>query len=1483
MRVLLAEVFVSLLFCWRRVVLERRRRRRRRRRSRRRCDTIVGSSVCSRTGGLSAPRHVSSVVAGVSFISLCTAPFFLRFFITFLLLFLSSAGTLCAAGHPSGPARMRQGARQNSGPARVTGLNSSDVAADAEHSRSVSRNVYPLTPLASFSTEDLAQLRRSSPDAYQALLQYEQLCRHDTAVIEAKEAELRRCISVGQEVLEQLDQLKARCSQLAGERDVADAKTRELERQLRRLEAAPHRGESEQPSAAMQKESQKRDDLLREQLHRCEAEVQQARTHAKELERELQEQRLVHDALKRDLEGAVQTARIAGVRSEAAETARRSAEDSLREMRLRVETQERELLRARAAQRELEEVFRQRQHEWATTSALYRDSQKPSAELVTAAAMLVNIHNQLQEVAQGTGRSHSRNQQPSLATSSQVTRLRLPTAVTDNTTAECSLTPGQLEHWFAHSLEETLHLVHELSRASQQVEERLRRCESELERVDAERQVALDEARNLGRENEQLRLALVALKEKVQALDAQTDRMREVDSLEVRRETNLRLVVLEEEKRASQAAHQRELERTRRQGALELASLQEHLETERRMMEREICLLRAELSQCHEEQKLSTPFAGRVTTALSPSNDEQLSEMKGQQLALQKRVEELGAENLRLREKESREMAEFQAEITRLEQVVQDGMSRYKRQAQQHEEEMKNMVQSKQELQRRLREGESAALHRVEELQLETKRLSDVECTLKSELLKACTQLESATAEERAMTLLRGRHEAELVETNRELETLRRSTEEKSARFTAENAGLREELEAKDMVIAALNRQLCDAGIEAAKMQDAIHRFTQKAKGLAEDTVSVDRYEEIETELMQEREQVHVLVSSLNAAQVQMEELRAKFDEHQTRVRDCLRQLPPSPAQQFAGVASQLQVVQTRAVTRLLAMLDGPQSDYASGAGSQREEVEVATPHAFVGDSTPMSSVLQSVGSSPLARVSMASTPRHRLQQPQLHVESSGGRSLSPPTSALEDDLSLPSTPGARKLHELAAAFSSGLHKFLSDLTLSIEQVLLRPHTHYWESLERLQRLCLSSSSTTATTDFNTTPKAQPVATDGGVADGNSGSLNNANENNWMEAAAAAHVPEDTDAGAMWSVVAGRIVDVYVDACAGVFRRACRFTSGYPRDGEEASQMASHYPNTNGEERVRRGSGGTAERGQFMSLQLSATQLKAAAARRSFEGEHAELGEVKSRYSEVCTRVEHLEEQLAAKKREFEAERGQWRETVGKLQLEHATRRQGEEERHQQLLRRADELRVELQNVRTQLTAARDEEKRIRCDAGNTREEMQKEMYHLERELQTVRAAEEKARQTLRDVSEQLAASKQALQQRQDSDMSRATQSERDVEKLKQELGETHAAHQFVQRLLQTEKLRSEAAESHSKDLSNQLAEQHLEIVALEQRVSELQEALWLQQAAVDAMTQEGEALQKVNRVLEERLAEVESEREPLRQQLQSLLFLEPH
>ncbi|RNF19015.1 uncharacterized protein Tco025E_04262 [Trypanosoma conorhini] len=1398
---------------------------------------------------------------------------------------------------------MRRGPRQDPRPARDTGLNSSDVAAGAERPRSVRRNVYLLTPLASFSTEDLAQLRRRSPDAYQALLQYEQICRHDTAVIEAKEAELQRCIDVGQEVLGQLDQLKARCSQLADERDGADAKARELQQQVMGLEAALHRGEGEQPSAAVQGESRKTQDALREQLRHCETAVQQSQTHEKALERELQEQQLLHDALKRDLETATQTARIAGVRSEAAETARRSAEASLQEMGSRVEAQERELLRARAAQRELEEELRQRQQEWATAAALQHDANKPSAELLTAAAMLVTLHQQLQELAQETGRSHSRKQQPSPVAFAQFTRLRLPTVATVGATAESALAPGQLEHWFADSLEETSHLVHELSRASQHAEERLRRCTSEVEHVNAERQRAHEEVLNLGRENEQLRLALVALKEEVQALDAQTDRLREVDSLEVRREASLRLAALEEEKRAEQAAHQRELERTRRQGALELASLKEDLETERRTLEREVRSLRAELNQWRAEEKSAAASAGRVATALSTSNDEQLAAMKRQQLALQDKVEELGAENLRLRTRALQELEELRAENTRLEQAVQDGRTRYQRQAQRHEEAMENLEQSKQELQRRLREEESAALRRIEELQLGAERMSAVERTLRGELLNVCSQLEGTTAErERAMALLRESHEAELAEVQRELATVRQCVEEKNSRLTAENDDLRQQLErtqctkaeelgAKDVAIAALNRQLCDAGIEAAKMQDAIHRSTQKAKGLEEETVPVDRYEEIETELMQEREQVQALVSSLNAAQAQLDGLRGNLDEQRTCVRDCLRQLPPCPARQLAEVASLLQAIQKKTTTRLLAILDDPQLVYVPRFSLQREEAEVATPRVSIDGATPMSTGMQRVDFSPVVSPPNTSPlppllQQQQQQQQQLRVEPSGSRTLSPPTSTLEDDLSPPSTPGVWQPHELAAAFSSGLHIFLRDLTLSIEQVLLRPYTHAWESLERLCRLCLGASPTTATTGLSATPKAQPVATDGGVAGSSNGGLNDENENNSAAATTTSVRHEDANDDAMWGVVAGRIVEAYVDACAVVLRRAYRATASCPRGGEETPQRTSQHPNMQGEERVRHGAcvgeERERERGPALLLQLATAHSKADAAQRSAEEANAELGKVSSRYNEICTRVEHLQEQLAAKKHEFETERGQWRETVSKLQLELAARRQSEEERQKQLLREADELRVELQNVQTQLRAARDEEEQIRRDAGKTREEMQEETRRLERELQAARAAQEKARQAQHEAREELAAAKLALQQRQDSGVSRVKQAEQEIEKLQQELSEARAAHHSVQRLLQTEKLRSEAAEGHSTDLSNQLTEQHLQTETLEHRVTELQEAWWLQQAAIDAMTQESEALQKVNRVLEERLAKVESEREPLRQQLQSLILLEP-
>ncbi|EKF32782.1 hypothetical protein MOQ_003360 [Trypanosoma cruzi marinkellei] len=1403
---------------------------------------------------------------------------------------------------------MKSGLRQIYRPARDTGLNSSDLAADAESLHPGSRKVQLLTPLASFSSEELARLRRTSPDAYQALLQYEQLCRHDTAVIEAKETELQRCIEVGQEVLGQLDQLKTRCSQLAGERDKATAKIRELQQLLKRLEATPNLGADDHPSPAIKGGSRKMELSLREQLRQQEEEKQKLHVYAKKLERELQEQQLLHDTLKRDLESAVQTARLAGAGSEAAETARRSAEASLQEMRLRVEEKERELLRANAAQREAEENLRERQQESAKTLALYRDSQKPSVEMVTAASMLVTLHNQLQELILDAGRSHNTKRELSPVAVSQLTRLRLPTAATVGATADSSLTPVQLGQWFAHSLEETSHLVLELTRALQQLEERLRRRDSDLERATAERQLALDKTNNLGRENEQLRLSLVALKEEVQALDAQTDRLREFDTLEVQRQTNLRIAAIEEEKRAEKAALQFELEQTRRQGALELANLHEDLETERRTMEREIRSLRSEINRLHEEEKSAVSAAGRVAAALaSPAGEEQLQVIRQQQIAFQGRVEELEAENQRLRAKTSQEMAELRAENARLEQVVQSSRSRYQRQLQKHEDEMEKMIESKQELQRRLCQQDPNDIHRIKELQNEVKCMRELECKLRGELLKARTELESNTEEtEKTMAWLRERQEAELAQVTHELETLRRGMDERNASLIAENAELREKLEqaqcsketelgAKDSTIATLNRQLCDAEIEAAKMQDAIHRSSQKAKGLATETVPVDRYEEIETELMQEREHVQALVGSLNAAQTNIEELRGKLEEQKQCVQDCLRQLPPSPAKQFARVALLLQETAKRATTRLLAILEEPRSVSIPSLSPPREGSDAMTLRIENDDSPEISVGIKPLDFSPVIR--LPTTPRGifpKLPSQQSHGEPSSSRTLSPPTSTLEDDLSPPSRPGVWKHYELAAAFSGALHTFLSDLTSSVEQVSLRPYAFFWESLERLQRLFIAFSpvatstkttptatSSTNTNPANTTPEAQVVATDGKNDNIRDIGAENDNVNVSGEETGNVH-HEDINDDAMWAAIAGGVVDAYVDECAAVFKRLYHSTTIYLREREETFQKSSHHLNMNCEERVRRMARGMTEREQGLSMQLATAHSKAAAAQRFSDEAYKKLEDITSRYNEVCTRVEHLEEQLAAKKRELETERRQWQETVAKLQLKRAARRQGDEGRQEQLLRQVEELRAELQNVQTQLNSAREEEQRIRRDADNTKELLQRDIHRLERELLEARNSQNKTGQALHDIREQLAASNLTLQQRQNDEMSRARQAERTIEALQQEISEARTAHQSTQRLWQAEKFRGETAEEHAKDLSRQLAEKQVQIETLEQRVAELQESWWLQQKAFDAMTEENGALQKVNRVLEERLAKVESEREPLRQQLQSLLLLEP-
>ncbi|KAG5468110.1 hypothetical protein LSCM1_02081 [Leishmania martiniquensis] len=80
-----------------------------------------------------------------------------------------------------------------------------------------------LSAAPALSRDLLEQLQRDYPAAYEALHGYEKALRHLKEKYKAKEVELRRCISVGEELLGQMDALKQRCEVLACERDEAVA------------------------------------------------------------------------------------------------------------------------------------------------------------------------------------------------------------------------------------------------------------------------------------------------------------------------------------------------------------------------------------------------------------------------------------------------------------------------------------------------------------------------------------------------------------------------------------------------------------------------------------------------------------------------------------------------------------------------------------------------------------------------------------------------------------------------------------------------------------------------------------------------------------------------------------------------------------------------------------------------------------------------------------------------------------------------------------------------------------------------------------------------------------------------------------------------------------------------------------------------------------------------------------------------------------
>ncbi|CAC9535925.1 conserved hypothetical protein [Leishmania infantum JPCM5] len=81
----------------------------------------------------------------------------------------------------------------------------------------------PASSTRALSDNLLDQLQHDYPAVYEALHAYEKAVRHLKCKYKAKEAELLRCISVGEELLGQMDVLKRRCEALTHERDEAMA------------------------------------------------------------------------------------------------------------------------------------------------------------------------------------------------------------------------------------------------------------------------------------------------------------------------------------------------------------------------------------------------------------------------------------------------------------------------------------------------------------------------------------------------------------------------------------------------------------------------------------------------------------------------------------------------------------------------------------------------------------------------------------------------------------------------------------------------------------------------------------------------------------------------------------------------------------------------------------------------------------------------------------------------------------------------------------------------------------------------------------------------------------------------------------------------------------------------------------------------------------------------------------------------------------
>ncbi|CAD2216957.1 hypothetical protein ADEAN_000443500 [Angomonas deanei] len=164
----------------------------------------------------------------------------------------------------------------------------------AGRSRVSAKSELPLTftPLQELSRSDLSHLRTAFPAAHEALLQYDRLLQNAEDRYRAKEAELHRCINVGQELLEQMDQLKEQHRAVVEERDAL-------------LTRDPHGGESDRQGHKERKLFSKRQREWEAKEEALYSQMSQLRSALRESDDRLKEEEQLHASSRRKLEASI--------------------------------------------------------------------------------------------------------------------------------------------------------------------------------------------------------------------------------------------------------------------------------------------------------------------------------------------------------------------------------------------------------------------------------------------------------------------------------------------------------------------------------------------------------------------------------------------------------------------------------------------------------------------------------------------------------------------------------------------------------------------------------------------------------------------------------------------------------------------------------------------------------------------------------------------------------------------------------------------------------------------------------------------------------------------------------------------------------------------------------------------------------------------------------------------------------------------------